>query len=133
MVLVDSTVWIDYFNGNNTPESDKLDNLLCITDVCIGDLILTEVLQGFKHDKEYKMAKKLFDNLTTLTLVGPFIAIKTAENFRYLRKKGITIRKTIDSIIATYCIENGIPLLHSDKDFSPFHKHLGLLNALYLT
>lgn len=100
-----------------------------MTHVAIGDLILTEVLQGFRGDEDYKGAKLLFEDLTVFDLVGKSIAVKSAENFRTLRKKGITIRKPVDVIIATFCIENNLPLLFLDRDFKPFVKSLGLVEA----
>ncbi|MCU7920535.1 MAG: PIN domain nuclease [Candidatus Thiodiazotropha sp. (ex Epidulcina cf. delphinae)] len=130
MTLVDSSVWIDYFNGRTTPETEHLDKLLGVEPVALGDLILTEVLQGFRPDKDYETAKQLLTSLSVFDLLGADMAIRCAENFRALRRKGVTIRKTIDVIIATYCIENSLPLLHCDKDFEPFHKHLLLRNAL---
>ena len=126
MILVDSSVWIDYFNGIENEETDKLHATLGLEEVAIGDLILTEVLQGFKLDKEFKIAREVLTSLTIFELLGAVLAIKSANNFRSLRKKGITIRKTADVIIATYCIENKIPLLFTDKDFLPFVKHLKL-------
>ncbi len=130
MIFVDSSVWVDYFNGNPTPEADRLDSLLGIEPVATGDLILAEVLQGFRNDKDYKTARNLLTSLTVFNMLNTSIAVKSADNFRLLRKKGITVRKTIDSIIATFCIEYSLPLLHSDKDFEPFHKHLRLKNAI---
>ncbi|MBW9266147.1 MAG: PIN domain nuclease [Candidatus Thiodiazotropha sp. (ex. Lucinisca nassula)] len=129
MIVVDSSVWIDYFSGTDTSQAEKLDRTLGIKPVAIGDLILTEVLQGFRHDKDYKTARKIFDDVTIFDMFGMQMAIKSAENFRALRKKGITIRKTADVIIATFCIEQKLPLLFSDKDFKPFVKHLGLAEA----
>jgi predicted nucleic acid-binding protein len=126
---VDSSVWIDYFSGLDSPEADKLDNILGIRPVAIGDLILTEVLQGFRHDKDYKAAREVFEDVTIFDMLGEKMAIKSAENFRALRKKGITVRKTADVIIATFCIDQKLPLLFSDKDFKPFVKHLGLVEA----
>lgn len=131
MILVDSSVWIDYFNGNDSAEADFLDRILGNRAVAIGDLILTEVLQGFRHEKDYKVAKNLLEELTVFDLLGKKMAIKSADNFRKLRKKGLTIRKTADVIIATYCIEHSLPLLFSDKDFQPFVEHLALRNAAY--
>ncbi|RUO29729.1 VapC toxin family PIN domain ribonuclease [Aliidiomarina sedimenti] len=129
MILVDSSVWIDYFSGNDSAEADFLDRTLGSRAVAIGDLILVEVLQGFRHDRDYKIAKRMLEELTVFEMLGQSMAIKSAENFRKLRKKGITIRKTADVIIASFCIEHNLPLLFSDKDFLPFVKHLGLLNA----
>ncbi len=131
MILVDSSVWIDYFSGNGSPETDFLDGVLGVSAIAIGDLILTEVLQGFRHDKDYKTAKRLLEELTIFELLGIKMAVKSADNFRKLRKKGVTIRKTADVIIASFCIENNLPLLFSDKDFKPFVQHLGLRNAIY--
>ncbi|MCB1876053.1 MAG: PIN domain nuclease [Chromatiales bacterium] len=130
MILVDSSVWIDYFNGTVTPESTQLDAMLGVQAICIGDLILAEVLRGFRYDKDYKTAKVLLESLTLYDLAGRDIAIKSAEYYRLLRAKGVTIRKTIDTIIATFCIENNLSLLHSDKDFHAFHQYLNLKNAL---
>ena len=126
MILVDSSVWIDYFNGNDNKQTNTLNDALGFRPVAIGDLILTEVLQGFRENKEYKIAKTLLEDLIIYDLVGKSMAIKSADNFRALRKKGITIRKPVDVIIATYCIENKLPLLFLDKDFKPFVKYLGL-------
>ena len=129
MIVVDSSVWIDYFSGAETPQTEKLEDTLGSKPVAIGDLILTEVLQGFRHDKDYKVARKLFEDVTIFEMLGTHMAIKSADNFRALRKKGITVRKTADVVIATFCIEQKLPLLFSDKDFSPFVKHLGLAKA----
>jgi hypothetical protein len=129
MIVVDSSVWIDYFSGADTSQAEKLDRTLGMKPVAIGDLILTEVLQGFRHDKDYKVARRVFDDVTIFDMLGMQMAIKSAENFRALRKKGITVRKTADVIIATFCIEQKLPLLFSDKDFKPFVKHLGLAEA----
>ena len=130
MIIVDSSVWIDYFTGKNSPGAEKLDSLLGEELLAIGDLILIEVLQGFRADKDFRQARKLLLSLTVVNMLDTTIALKSAANFRALRKKGLTVRKTVDSIIATYCIENRLPLLHSDRDFQPFHQHLGLKNAL---
>ena len=126
MIIVDSSVWIDYFNGRDTPETDKLDRLLGEELLGIGDLILTEVLQGFRADKDYRTAKQVLTSLTVFNILDLEIAIKSAENFRTLRKQGITIRKTNDVIIATFCIKNNHSLLFSDKDFLPFMNYLRL-------
>ena len=126
MILVDSSVWIDFFNGTVCAETDKLNEILGLEEIVIGDLILAEVLQGFRSDTDYKAAKNVLTSLTVHGLLGKDMAIKSANNFRKLRKKGITIRKTADVIIATYCIENKIPLLFSDKDFMPFVDNLRL-------
>jgi len=130
MIVVDSSVWIDYFTGKNTPEAEKLDSVLGEDPIAIGDLVLTKVLQGFRTDKDFRTAKELLMSLNVVNMLDTTIALKSAVNFRTLRKKGVTVRKTIDTIIATYCIENKLPLLHSDKNFQPFHVHLKLKNAL---
>ena len=126
MIFVDSSVWVDYFNGQQSAETDCLDGLLGREPIGIGDLVLIEVLQGFKHDRDYNTARELLTSLTVFTLGGQDIAIKSADNFRLLRRRGVTVRKTIDVLIATFCIEKKLPLLHSDKDFEPFHAHLNL-------
>ena len=127
MIVVDSSVWIDYFSGVVNIQTDKLDGILGQGPVAIGDLILTEVLQGFRHDKDYKAVRSLFEDVTICEMLGTKMAIKNADNFRSLRRKGITVRKTADVIIATFCIEQKLPLLFSDKDFKPFVEHLGLV------
>jgi predicted nucleic acid-binding protein len=130
VILVDSSVWIDYFRGATTPQAEKLDALLGTEPVAIGDLILTEVLQGFVSDRDFNQASKLLDSLDTIDLGGRDIAIQAARNFRVLRGLGVTVRKTIDTIIATRCIESRLTLLYSDRDFDPFVTHLGLSSAL---
>lgn len=129
MILVDTSVWIDYFNGNVDKYTDALDQALEEGVAAIGDLIFLEILQGFRSDKEYKLAKERLSTLQQYEMFGQLIALKCAENYRALRKKGITIRRTADVIIATFCIENNLPLLFSDKDFKPFVQHLGLQPA----
>jgi predicted nucleic acid-binding protein len=126
MILVDSSVWINYFNGKITWQTEILDQILQQIPVYTGDLILTEVLQGFRKDHEYKKAKEVLSILPCKNLGGYDIAIQSAENYRRLRKKGITIRKTIDIIIGTFCIVENITLLHDDRDFDPMMEHLSL-------
>lgn len=126
MILVDSSVWIDYFNGNKTPQTHWLDSSLGNTPIIIGDLILTEVLQGFQSDKDFKTARDLLLRIPFMPMVGYDIALESATNYRLLRKKGITVRKTIDVIIGTFCIHYQLPLLHDDRDFDPMIKLLGL-------
>ena len=130
MIFVDSSVWIAYFNGNVTPETTRLDDLLGQEPIGLGDLVLAEVLQGFRLDKDYRTAEKLLTSLSIFRLLGKEMAIKSANNYRTLRKQGITIRKTADVIIATFCIEHDLSLLHADKDFLPFVTHLDLHPAL---
>ena len=130
MILVDSSVWIDYFRGSSTPETEKLDSLLGTEPVATGDLILTEVLQGFVADRDFNQARKLMMSLVVVDIGGREVAIQAAKNFRALRALGVTVRKTIDTIIATRCIESRLSLLYSDREFDPFVTHLGLLSAL---
>lgn len=126
MILVDSSVWIDYFRSADTAQVALLDSYLGSTRIAVGDLIATEVLQGVRNEREFKLVKKTLDAFLHVNLVGYALAIKASENHRLLRARGVTIRKTIDTIIATYCIENGTTLLHDDRDFVPFARHLGL-------
>ncbi len=126
MTLVDSSVWIDYFNGVDNPYTAKLDSLLGVELIAIGDIILTEVLQGFQNDKDFKTAKSALLSLTVFDMLRQNNALASAENYRFLRKKGITVRKTLDCMIATFCIQNVHHLLFCDKDFQPFVEHLGL-------
>ncbi len=126
MIVVDSSVWIDFFHGVITPEVERLDGLLGVTPLAIGDLILVEVMQGFRTDQDVATARQLFRSLALLPMLGGSNAWKAAENYRQLRRKGITVRKTIDGIIATACIEANLPLLFSDRDFQPYVEHLGL-------
>jgi predicted nucleic acid-binding protein len=130
MILVDSSVWIDYFRGTTTPQAGMLDSLLGSEPVATGDLILAEVLQGFRADRDFNQARKLLTSLNVIDLGGSEIAIQAARNFRALRAKGVTVRKTIDAVIATRCIESGLQLLYSDRDFDPFVRYLGLRAAL---
>jgi predicted nucleic acid-binding protein len=126
LILVDSRVWIDYFKGTITAQTDKLDTLLGHEPLAIGDLILTEVLQGFTSERDFNRARKMLTSLLVVELGGQEIAIQAAKNFRALGALGVTVRKTIDTLIATRCIESGYDLLHSNRDFDPFAKHLGL-------
>ena len=130
MIFVDSSVWVDYFNGRQSIETDCLDSLLGIEPIAIGDLVLIEVLQGFKNDRDYDTAREMLTSLTVYTLGGQKMAIRSADNFRLLRKKGVMVRKTIDVLIATFCIEMKLSLLHSDRDFKPFHEYLKLGNVI---
>lgn len=130
MVFVDSSVWIDFFNGVVTPESDLLDGLLGREPVALGDLVLAEVLQGFRDEADYRTARELMTGLVVFELLARARAIRVAEHYRALRRKGVTVRKTTDAIIATFCIEERLPLLYSDRDFDPFVRHLGLQRAV---
>jgi len=126
MVLVDSSVWINYFNGKHTWQTEILDQMLFQIPLFTGDLILTEVLQGFRKDSDYKKARQALGILPCKQMGGHDLAIKSADNYRKLQKNGITVRNTIDIIIGTFCISNNIPLLHDDKDFGPMVTHLSL-------
>jgi predicted nucleic acid-binding protein len=125
-LLVDSSVWIDYFNGITSPQSDYLEQSLGQIEILVGDLILAEVLQGFRRRQDFDLAREALLRFPVLEMVGAEMAIRSAENYLALRSNGITIRKTIDCLIATFCIENGLELLHSDRDFDPFEAHLDL-------
>ncbi len=126
MIFVDSSVLIDYFNGIENWQVEKLDEMLGKEIIVIGDYILVEVLQGFRSDKDYCTAKTVLGSFPCLDICGEEIVDKAANNYRILRKKGITVRKTVDVIIGTFCIENELQLLHNDKDFLPLEKYLGL-------
>lgn len=130
MILVDSSVWIDYFRATDTPQVAVLDSMLGRTPLAVGDLIAAEVLQGVRDEREFKWVKRTFESFTHVNLCDYELAIKASENYRTLRAKGITIRKTIDTLIATRCIEDDLTLLHADRDFLPFAEHLGLRMAL---
>lgn len=129
MILVESSVWIDYFRSVDTPQVALLDSLFGRTQIAVGDLIAAEVLQGVRDEKDFKWVKKVFNTFTRLDLCGYDLALKAAENHRVLRARGVTVRKTINTLIATRCIEDGLTLLHSDRDFAPFAQHLGLREA----
>jgi predicted nucleic acid-binding protein len=126
MILVDSSVWIGYFNGISNWQTNLLDRYLSNTPVIMGDLILTEVLQGFRSDKDFKTAKSFLSALLFRQIGGYNVAIQSARNYRTLRKAGVTVRKTIDIIIATFCIIEGLTLLHDDRDFDPMVTHFSL-------
>lgn len=129
MIIVDSSVWIDYFNGNDSYETDVLDNLLGSQEVATGDLIILEVLRGFRSDSDYNTAKSHLTSLVQYNMLNSELAIKATEYYRQLRKKGITVRKTADVTIATFCIENSHSILYTDRDFIPFVDHLNLRSA----
>lgn len=130
MIIVDSSVWIDYFNGIPTWQTDSLDNYLSNVPVVIGDLILTEVLQGFRSNKDYETAKTFLSTFPFRQMGGYNVAIQSAQNYRLLRKAGVTVRKTIDIIIATFCIIEGLTLLHDDRDFDPMVSHFSLKTSI---
>lgn len=126
MILVDSSVWIQYLNGKTTKEADFLSQFIGVQNILMVDLIYTEILQGYRDDSVFYDVKSFLDEFPFSILASHDLALKSAQNYRFLRKKGITIRKTIDCYIASYCISKNIPLLHSDRDFDPFVEHLGL-------
>lgn len=126
MILVDSSVWIDHFNGRTTRETALLDTWLGTVPILTGDLILTEVLQGFRSETEAKQAETALSMLFYADMAGRRVALQSAANYRRLRANGVTVRKTIDVLIATFCVEFGHALLHSDRDFTVLAPHLGL-------
>jgi hypothetical protein len=126
MIVADTSVWIDYVRGVNAPHTNLLDSELDQNRIVTGDLIITEFLQGFRSEKDFRAAKEIMESLEYHDFAGKKIAIQAARNFRALRKNGITVRKTIDVIIATFCIENRFELLHNDRDFDPMEELLGL-------
>ena len=133
MIVVDSSVWIDFFRGAATSQCDRLEELLGGEIVAIGDLVLTEVLQGFNRETDYRQALNLLTGLTIIEIGGRDIALAAARNYRTLRLLGVTVRKTIDTLIATRCIEDDYALLYSDRDFDPFVEFLGLHSAMEIT
>lgn len=126
MILVDSSVWIDFFRNEPSPQAEWLDRRLGIEGLVVGDLVLAEVLQGFKDDKGFNEARRLLARLEHVHIGGVDLAIDAARNYRRLRRLGVTVRGTVDVLIATRCLTSGLRLLHSDRDFDPFEKHLGL-------
>ena len=129
MILVDSSVWIDFFNGRNSRETELLALLLRRPILLTGDVILAEVLQGFREQRDMEEARRALLSLRYADMVGQEVALASAMNYRLLRRKGVTARKTVDVIIATFCIRNGHVLLHADRDFEPMTEHLGLRTA----
>lgn len=126
MIVVDSSVWIDHFNGVATRETEILDALLGVEPLVIGGLILVEVLQGFRNERDFRRARATLDTLIFESMTGRDVALASARNFRALRARGVTVRKTVDMLIATFCMERRHLLLHSDRDFDPIAEHLGL-------
>ena len=126
MILVDSSVWIDFFNSVATRETDLLDGYLGAQPVLTGDLILPEVLQGFRNERDFRRSRTGLAALAFEPMVGREIAVASAQNYCKLRELGITARKTIDVIIATFCVQNAHLLLHTDQDFTRMQKPLGL-------
>lgn len=130
MILVDSSVWIDYFRGVPNPQTDRLDELLGLEALITGDIVLAEVLQGFSAENDFLTAHRLMTGVQVIDIAGPEVAVQAARNYRTLRALGVTVEKTIDTLIATRCLQDGLSLLYSDRDFDPFVQHLGLRPAL---
>ena len=126
MILVDSSVWVDYFRGRATAQTGLLEGLLDAQELGIGDLNFTEVLQGCKVEKEFNEVRRLLGRLDLVVLGGEDVVVPAAKNYLKLRQLGVTVRGTIDVVLATRCIVSGHRLLHSDRDFDAFEKHLGL-------
>ena len=126
MILVDSSVWIDFFRDQPTLEAEWLDRNLANEGLVVGDLILAEVLQGFKDDRGFNEARRLLGRLAQVNVGGIDLAIDAAKNYRRLRSLGVTVRGTVAVLIATRCVADGLRLLHSDRDFDAFEKHIGL-------
>jgi predicted nucleic acid-binding protein len=129
VIVVDTTVWIDFLNGRNVPQVRRLRQLLGAEEIAVGDLMLCEVLQGLQSERSAREVEALLRRFDIVPMAGEAIAIAAARNFRRLRTRGITIRKTIDLLIGTWCIENRRPLLNSDRDFRPMARHLGLIEV----
>lgn len=126
MVVVDTSAWIDFLNGAPTPVAERLDRLLGERLVVVGDLVLAELLQGFASEEEAALVRRSLEPLPFAELVGKEIAVAAAANFRSLRRRGVMVRKTIDLLIGTFCLENDLELLHADRDFEAMREHLGL-------
>jgi predicted nucleic acid-binding protein len=129
MTLVDSSVWINQFNQVSSAAVERLRALVAEGPLLVGDLILCEVLRGFRTEAQARLVERALSQYQIVALSSPELAVKAAANHRLLRRHGITIRKTIDVIIGTFCIERGHALLHSDRDFEPMERFLGLQTA----
>ena len=130
MIVVDSSVWIDFYEGTDTPAADYLDAVLGVVPLAVGDVILAEVLQRFREDKHGRRALGPFDDLTLVEMLGRARAISAANKFRRLRARGATIGKTVDVVIGSYRIDERVPLLYSDGDFERMVEHAGPGSAL---
>ncbi len=129
MIVVDTSVWIDFLNGRNASHVRRLRAMLGTDEIIVGDLMLCEVLQGLESERAARRVEALLRRFEIVPMAGDAIAVAAARNFRSLRGRGITVRKTIDLLIGTWCIENRKPLLHNDSDFHPMAQHLGLIEA----
>ena len=129
MIVVDSTVWIDFLNGRDLAHVRRLRELLGTSEIIIGDLMLCEVLSGLASEREAAQVEALLRRFEIASMAGDTVAVAAARNFLRLRARGVTVRKTIDLLIGTWCIENRRPLLHNDRDFRPMAGHLGLVEV----
>ena len=130
MIVVDSSVWIDFLNGRSAPHVERLRATLGNDEIIVGDLMLCEVLQGLENERSARQVEAMLRRFDIVPMAGDAIAVLAARNFRSLRRRGITVRKTIDLLIGAWCIEHRRPLLHNDSDFRPMARHLGLIDAL---
>ncbi|MDP1752243.1 MAG: PIN domain nuclease [Reyranella sp.] len=129
MIVVDSSVWIDFLNGREVPHVKRLRAILGAEEVIVGDLMLCEVLRGLKDERAARNVEALLHRFDIVAMGGERTVISAARNFRALRRKGITVRTTIDLLIGTWCIEHRTALLHNDNDFRPMARHLGLVEV----
>jgi predicted nucleic acid-binding protein len=129
VIVVDSSVWIDFLNGRNLAHVQRLRATLATDEIIVGDLMVCEVLQGVADEQHAREVESILCRFTIVTMVGDVIAVIAARNFRHLRRVGITVRKTVDLLIGSWCIENRVPLLHNDADFRPMARHLGLIEV----
>jgi predicted nucleic acid-binding protein len=129
VIVVDSSVWIDFLNGRDVPHVRRLRSILGTDEIVVGDLMLCEVLQGLGGERAAQEVEALLRRFEIVSMAGDAIAVVAARNFRSLRRRGVTVRKTIDLLIGTWCIENRQPLLHNDSDFHPMAQHLGLIEV----
>jgi len=129
VIVVDSSVWIDFLNGRSARHVGRLQALLGAEEIVVGDLMLCEVLQDMASEREARQVEVLLRRFAIIPMAGQAIAVIAARNFRYLRRRGITIRKTIDLLIGAWCIESRTALLHNDNDFRSMARHLGLMEV----
>jgi predicted nucleic acid-binding protein len=129
VIVVDSSVWIDFLNGHNAAHVRELRLVLGTDEIIVGDLMLCEVLQGLDSERSAREVERLLRRFQIVPMAGEAVAVRAAKNFRSLRRLGITMRKTIDLFIGTWCIENRVALLHNDRDFQPMAQHLGLIEV----
>jgi predicted nucleic acid-binding protein len=127
VIVVDTSVWIDFLNGRNAPHVRRLRAILGVQEIIVGDLMLCEVLQGLDSERTARRVESLLRRFEIVSMAGEAIAVAAAYNFRSLRKRGVTVRKTIDLLIGSWCIEHRVALLHNDSDFRPMASHLGLI------